>query len=78
LIGAVVGMAALFSATVRAPLTGMIMIVEMTGNYALLLPLMAASLTAYMITERWGQEPIYEILMNLNRHKGLEPQSSMQ
>ena len=39
---AVVGMAALFAAIVRAPLTGIVLIVEMTASYALMLPLLLA------------------------------------
>src|SRR5579871_1034842 len=41
-IFAVVGMAAYFTAIVRAPLTGIILIIEMTGNYAQMLPLLVA------------------------------------
>src|SRR5262249_9634482 len=48
---AVVGMAAYFTAIVRAPLTGIVLVVEMTGNYALVLPLLAACLTAYGIAD---------------------------
>lgn len=36
---AVVGMAAYFTGVVHAPLTGIVLIIEMTGNYALILPL---------------------------------------
>ena len=43
---AVVGMAALFTAVVRAPLTGMILVTEMTGNSIELLPMLAACFTA--------------------------------
>ncbi|MEZ5600360.1 MAG: chloride channel protein [Candidatus Competibacteraceae bacterium] len=39
---AVAGMAAYFTAIVRAPLTGIVLIVEMTGNYSLILPLFTA------------------------------------
>lgn len=60
---AVVGMAAYFSAIVRAPLTGIVLIVEMTGNYSLVLPLLAASLTAYGVADLLGDRPIYEALL---------------
>jgi CIC family chloride channel protein len=60
---AVVAMSALFAAVVRAPLTGIVLVLEMTANYSLLLPLMVASLTAYLLAERLGYKPIYEALL---------------
>jgi CIC family chloride channel protein len=60
---AVVGMAAYFAAIVRAPLTGVILIVEMTGNYWQLLPLMTASFCAYLVAEHLRDLPIYERLL---------------
>jgi len=56
-------MAAYFSAIVRAPLTGIVLVVEMTGNYSLVLPLLAASLTSYGIADFAGDRPIYEALL---------------
>lgn len=63
-IFAIVGMAALFSATVQAPLTGIVLIVEMTGQQTLMLPLLVACLTAYVIPEKLGCRPIYHTLMD--------------
>lgn len=63
-IFAIVGMAALFSATVQAPLTGIVLVVEMTGQNTLMLPLLVACLTAYIIPERLGARPIYHRLMD--------------
>ncbi|MFT4549502.1 MAG: CIC family chloride channel protein [Verrucomicrobiales bacterium] len=63
-IFAVVGMAAMFSATVQAPLTGIVLVVEMTGQHTLMLPLLIACLTAYVIPERLGAKPIYHALMD--------------
>ncbi|HEY3997554.1 MAG TPA: H(+)/Cl(-) exchange transporter ClcA [Candidatus Xenobia bacterium] len=60
---AVVGMAAYFTAIVRAPLTGIILIVEMTSNYNLTLPLLVGSLAAYGVAEWLDDEPIYEALL---------------
>lgn len=60
---AVVGMAALFTAIVRAPLTGIVLIVEMTGNYSLMLPLLGACLCAYGVADLLGDRPIYEALL---------------
>ena len=60
---AVVGMAAYFSAIVRAPLTGIVLMVEMTGNYSLVLPLVVACLTAYGIADFLRDLPVYEALL---------------
>ena len=55
---AVVGMATLFTACVRAPLTGIVLAVEMTGRGDLTLPLLGASLMAMLITMLMDSEPI--------------------
>ena len=60
---AVVGMAAYFTAIVRAPLTGILLISEMTGSYEQMLPLLAASFCAYGVTEYLKDMPIYEALL---------------
>lgn len=60
---AVVGMAAYFAAVVRAPLTGIVLMVEMTGQYALVLPLALASAIAYGISEYLRDPPIYQALL---------------
>ena len=59
---AVVGMAALFTAVVRAPLTGMTLLTEMTASAPLVLPMVAASFTAYAVATMLGDEPIYDAL----------------
>ena len=60
---AVVGMAAYFTAIVRAPLTGIVLIVEMTGNYHQMLPLLVACFCAYAVAELLKGLPIYEALL---------------
>lgn len=60
---AVVGMAALFAAVVRAPLTAIVLMVEMTGDYSLVLPLLVAVLTAGGLADYLNDKPIYEILL---------------
>ena len=60
--GAVVGMAALFSASVRAPLTEIVLTVEMTGRGDLTLSLLGASLMAMVVAMVLNSEPIYETL----------------
>ena len=59
---AVVGMATLFTACVRAPLTGVILTVEMTGRGDLTVVLLGASLVAMVVATLLGSEPIYETL----------------
>jgi CIC family chloride channel protein len=59
---AIVAMAACFTAIVRSPLTGVVLILEMTGSWTLILPMMAASVTAYAIPELMGNPPIYDSL----------------
>jgi CIC family chloride channel protein len=67
---AVVGMAAYFTAIVRAPLTGIVLMVEMTGNYSLVLPLLAACLTAYGVADFLGDRPVYEALLERDLLRG--------
>ncbi|MFJ3963404.1 ClC family H(+)/Cl(-) exchange transporter [Streptomyces sp. NPDC090036] len=59
---AVVGMAAVFTGVVRAPLTAVVLVTEMTGAGALLLPLLTACFAATVIADRLGSEPIYDTL----------------
>jgi CIC family chloride channel protein len=61
---AVAGMAALLTATVRAPLTGLALVVEMTGNYPLLLMALLASVVADSTASALGGRPIYEVLLD--------------
>ena len=59
---AIVGMAALFTSVVRAPVTGIILAVELTGAFGLFLPMLAASFTAMTVATLMKQEPIYDSL----------------
>jgi chloride channel protein, CIC family len=72
---AVVGMATLFSASVRAPLTGIILTVEMTGRGDLTLALLGASLVAMVIAMLLKSDPIYVTLKRrmLEREALAEP-----
>ena len=60
---AVVGMAAYFTAIVRAPLTGVVLILEMTGSYEQMLPLLVSCFCAYVAAEALKDLPIYEALL---------------
>ncbi|HXA86390.1 MAG TPA: chloride channel protein [Candidatus Dormibacteraeota bacterium] len=59
---ALVGMGALFAGIVRAPMTSVLMIFEMTHDYAVIVPLMIANLASLFISSRLQKEPIYEAL----------------
>lgn len=67
---AVVGMAAYFTAIVRAPLTGIMLIVEMTGNYSQMIPLLVSCFCAYIVAEIFKDIPIYEALLERDLKKG--------
>jgi CIC family chloride channel protein len=60
---ALVGMGALFAAVIRAPITSVLIIFEMTRGYGLILPLMIANTVAYMLARSWQHVPIYEALL---------------
>ena len=62
-IYAIAGMAGIFSATVRAPLTGLVLAIEMTSNYELILPLIVTTVIASVFTALLGNEPIYTTLL---------------
>ena len=59
---AVVGMAAFFTAVVRAPVTGIILVTEMTGSFTLLLPMLLACFAAMTVPTLLGDPPIYDSL----------------
>jgi CIC family chloride channel protein len=59
---ALVGMGAVFAGVVRTPMTSVLMIFEMTQDYAVIVPLMIANLVSLFIASRLQQEPIYEAL----------------
>jgi CIC family chloride channel protein len=59
---AVVGMAAFFTAVVRSPLTGIVLAVELTGNFTLLLPMLSACFAAMLLPTLLGEPPIYDSL----------------
>jgi chloride channel protein, CIC family len=60
---AVVGMGAVFAGIVRAPMTSILIIFEMTGGYGLVLPMMIANMSAYALARHWRETPIYEALL---------------
>ncbi len=59
---AVVGMAAFFTGVVRAPLTGIVLVVEMTASVHMLLPMLGACFVAMLVPTLLHDAPIYESL----------------
>jgi CIC family chloride channel protein len=59
---ALVGMGAVFAGVVRTPMTSVLMIFEMTQDYAVIVPLMIANLVSLFIASQLQHEPIYEAL----------------
>ncbi len=60
---AIAGMGAIVAATVRAPLTAIMLTVEMTDNYLIILPMLITCLFAAMTAHLLGGEPIYSVLL---------------
>ncbi len=60
---AVVGMGAVFAGIVRAPMTSVLIVFEMTGGYGLVVPLMIANMTAFALARHWRKLPVYEALL---------------
>ncbi|MFV0361861.1 MAG: ClC family H(+)/Cl(-) exchange transporter [Suipraeoptans sp.] len=56
-------MAGYFAAIVRAPLTGIILVFELTGNLSQMLSLSTVSIVAYVVAALVGSKPIYESLL---------------
>jgi CIC family chloride channel protein len=59
---ALVGMATLFAGILRAPITSVFMIVEVSGNYSIVLPVMIASTLSYLVSRRLQPAAIFDVL----------------
>lgn len=57
---ALVGMAAFFGATVRAPVTGIVIVIEMTATTSVTVPMLAATAAAVLAAQLLGSPPIYD------------------
>ncbi|WED24436.1 H(+)/Cl(-) exchange transporter ClcA [Vibrio sp. JC009] len=62
---AVAGMGALIAASLRTPLTGVVLIVEISNNYQLILPILVTCLGATFIAQAMGGQPLYASLLEL-------------
>lgn len=59
----ILSMAGYFTAVVRAPITGIILITEMTGSFSHLLSVSTISIVAYFVADVLGSKPVYESLL---------------
>ena len=66
---ALVGMGVLFAGFLRAPMTSIFMVLELSGNYSIILPVMIANTIAYLLARAVSPEPIFDLL---TRQDGLE------
>jgi chloride channel protein, CIC family len=60
---ALVGMGALFAGIIRAPMTSVFMIFEITQDYQVFVPLMVANLLSFVISRRYQPTPLYHALL---------------
>jgi CIC family chloride channel protein len=56
-------MGAVFAGIVRAPITSILIIFEMTSGYGLVLPMMIANISAFALARYWRHTPVYEALL---------------
>jgi CIC family chloride channel protein len=66
---ALVGMGVLFAGFLRAPMTSVFMVLEVSGNYSIILPVMVANTVAYLISRALQPVPIFDVL---TRQDGLD------
>ena len=66
---ALVGMGVLFAGFLRAPMTSVFMVLEVSGNYSIILPVIVANTVAYVISRTFWKTPIFDLL---TRQDGLE------
>jgi CIC family chloride channel protein len=60
---ALVGMGTLFAGIIRAPMTSVFMIFEITQDYQILVPLMVANMLSFIISRRYQPVPVYHSLL---------------
>lgn len=68
----VIGMAGFFSSIVRSPITGIVLVFELTGNMNNLLPIATVSLISYAAANLLGVNPFYEALLERMLNKNNE------
>ena len=66
---ALVGMGTLFAGFMRAPMTSVFMVLELSGNYSMILPVMISNTIAYLISRQYQETPLFDLL---SRQDGLD------
>ena len=59
---ALVGMGTMFAGFLRTPITSVFLVVEITGNYSIILPVMISNMLAYFISRRYQKVPLFDML----------------
>ncbi len=59
---ALVGMGTLFAGFLRVPMTSVFMVLELSGNYSIIVPVMISNTIAYLITRRYAPVPLFDML----------------
>ncbi|HUK36399.1 MAG TPA: chloride channel protein [Vicinamibacterales bacterium] len=66
---ALVGMGTMFAGILRAPMTSVFMVVEVSGNYSIILPVMISNTIAYLVSRRFQHSGLFDLL---SRQDGTE------
>jgi CIC family chloride channel protein len=59
---ALVGMGTMFAGTLRAPMTSVFMIVEVSSNYSIILPVMISNTIAYFVSRQFQHDALFDML----------------
>lgn len=59
---ALVGMGALFAGFLRVPMTSVFMVLELSGNYSIILPVLVSNTIAYLISRKYQSIAIFDLL----------------
>jgi CIC family chloride channel protein len=59
---ALVGMGTLFAGFLRVPMTSVFMVLEVSGNYSIILPVMISNTIAYLISRKYQRTPLFDLL----------------
>lgn len=61
-----VGMGTLFAGNLRAPMTSIFMILEITGNYTIVVPLLVSNTLAYLVSFKFQRAPIFDVVARMD------------
>jgi chloride channel protein, CIC family len=66
---ALVGMGTVFAGFLRVPMTSVFMVLELSGNYSIIVPVVISNAIAYVISRRYQKTPIFDLL---SRQEGMD------